>query len=250
MTVRPKAWLIIGFLLAAPVVGWSQQVSLGPDAVGLRLSLEGENFTRAVNIFLLITALSLAPAFVMMMTSFTRIVVVLSFLRQALGTQQAPSAKIITSLALFLTFFIMQPIWQEIYQESVVAFSQGEITEAEAFRRAEEPIKRFMISQTREQSLLLFMDLVALDTVSTDAEVPLQVVIPAFMVSELQTAFQMGFLIYLPFLVIDAVVATFLMSMGMMMLPPMMISLPFKLLLFIMVDGWTLIVRAVVSSFA
>jgi len=243
-------WFVIGFLLVAPVVGWSQQVSLGPDAVGLRLSLEGENFTRAVNIFLLITALSLAPAFVMMMTSFTRIVVVLGFLRQALGTQQAPSGKIITSLALFLTFFIMQPIWQEIYQESVVAFSQGEIAEAEAFRRAEEPIKRFMISQTREQSLLLFMDLVALDTVFNDAEVPLQVVIPAFMVSELQTAFQMGFLIYLPFLVIDAVVATFLMSMGMMMLPPMMISLPFKLLLFIMVDGWTLIVRAVVSSFA
>jgi len=217
--------------------------------VGLRLSLEGENFTRAVNIFLLITALSLAPAFVMMMTSFTRIVVVLGFLRQALGTQQAPSGKIITSLALFLTFFIMQPIWQEIYQESVVAFSQGEITEAEAFQRAEEPIKRFMISQTREQSLLLFMDMVGLDTVSSDSEVPLQVVIPAFMISELQTAFQMGFLIYLPFLVIDAVVATFLMSMGMMMLPPMMISLPFKLLLFIMVDGWTLIVRAVVSSF-
>lgn len=186
----------------------------------------------------------------MMMTSFTRIVIVLGFLRQAIGTQQAPSGRILAALALFLTFFIMQPVWTEIYNDSVSPFSRGEIAEGEAFSRAQVPIKQFMLSQTREQSILLFLEMSGRGTVSHESEIPMDVIVPAFMVSELQTAFQMGFLIYLPFLVIDAVIATFLMSMGMMMLPPMMISLPIKLLLFVMVDGWTLIARTVVDSFA
>jgi flagellar biosynthetic protein FliP len=227
----------------------AQTVVTGGNEVGFRLSLEGQNFTRAVNIFLLLTALSLAPSFVMMMTSFTRIVIVLAFLKQALGVQQAPSGRIVAALALFMTLFIMQPTWTSIYQQAVTPFSNGEITEAVALERAGAPLRRFMLNQTRESSLAMFMEMAGIGSVRTEEELPLRVVIPAFMVSELQTAYQMGFLIYLPFLVIDTVVATFLMSMGMMMLPPTMVSLPLKLLLFVMVDGWNLIVRGLVSSF-
>lgn len=244
---RWKTFLLI-FLLFSLAAG-AQSLNLSPDEVGLKVSLHGENFSRAVSVFLLITALSLAPAFIMMMTSFTRIVVVLSFLKKAIGTQQAPSGKIVSALALFLTFFIMEPVWIRVRTESIVPFSQNEITEEIALNRACEPLKEFMLRQTRENTLLTFMEMGNIPPVQNPQQLPMRVVIPSFMVSELQTAFQMGFLIYLPFLVIDAVVATFLMSMGMMMLPPMMVSLPFKLLLFTMVDGWRLVVRALVTSF-
>lgn len=221
----------------------------GNNDLTLNMNVSGSRFTKAVNIFLLMTVLSLVPAFVMMMTSFTRIVIVLGFLRQALGTQQAPSGKLLSGLALFLTFFIMQPVWNEIYDNSVVPFSQEQITQEVAIERAVAPIKQFMLKQTREKSLLMFMDIADQDPVQSIDELPLRVIIPSFIVSELQTAFQMGFLIFLPFLLIDAVAATFLMSMGMMMLPPMMISLPFKILLFVMADGWNLVVEALVTSF-
>jgi len=243
--------LIIIFLLFAIPHLYGSNVDIGPNEVGIKLSLEGQNFTKAVNIFILMTILSLVPAFIMMMTSFTRIVIVLGFLKKALGTQQAPSSKIITSLALFLTFFIMEPVWQQIYNNAIVPFSKKEIAEQEAMAKTVEPLKTFMLSQTREDCLGTFMGFAKLEPIKRDEKMtlPMRVVIPAFMVSELETAFKMGFLIYLPFLIIDAVVATFLMSMGMMMLPPMMISLPFKLLLFIMVDGWQIVVQALVSSF-
>jgi flagellar biosynthetic protein FliP len=228
----------------------AQQLSGTPEEVGFKINLEGQSFSKAVNILLLMTALSLAPTAIMMMTSFTRIVIVLSFLKQAMATQSSPSAKIIASLALFLTIFIMQPVWSEMYNKAVVPYSNKQISDKVAFERGVKPLKGFMLKQTRDSSLLLFMDLASMEPVESPEDLPLSVIIPAFMVSELKTAFQMGFLIYLPFVLVDIVVATTLMSMGMMMLPPMMISLPFKLLLFIMVDGWSMVIRSLVGSFS
>lgn len=225
-------------------------IQTGQDDLSINLSLEGQNFTKAVNIFLLLTFLSLLPSFIMMMTSFTRIVIVLTFLKQALGTQNAPSAKIVSGLALFLTIFIMEPVYQEVYDNAIIPYSKKEITQNVAMERGAAPIKKFMLRQTRDNDLLMFMDLAKIESVEKPEALPLKVVIPAFLISELKTAFQMGFLIYLPFLVIDMVIATLLMSMGMMMLPPAMISLPFKLLLFIMVDGWSLLTFSMVSSFS
>lgn len=229
---------------------FGQELNASPEQVNFKLSLEGGSFSKAINILLLMTALSLVPSAVMMMTSFTRIMIVLSFLKQALGAQSAPSAKVIAALALFLTLFIMQPVWVKIYHEAIVPYSEKKLDEKAALDRGVVPLKEFMLRQTRESSLLLFMDLANMEPVESPESLPMTIVIPAFMISELKTAFQMGFLIYLPFLLIDIVVSTCLMSMGMMMLPPMMISLPFKLLLFIIIDGWGLLIRSLVSSFS
>lgn len=242
-------FLGFSFLMMYSVDVAGQEMNLNPDEVSFKLSLEGGGFSKAVNILLLMTALSLAPSAVMMMTSFTRIVIVISFLKQAMSTQNAPSSRMVASLALFLTFFIMQPVWTDIYENAIVPYSKQQISENEAMDKAITPMKLFMLKQTRESSLILFMDLAEMDPVDTPEDLPFSVVMPAFMLSELKTAFQMGFLIYLPFLLIDIVVSTALMSMGMMMLPPMMISMPFKLLLFIIVDGWALVVRSLVTSF-
>jgi len=227
----------------------AQEVVANSNEVGFKLSLDGTNFSKSVNILLLMTALSLVPSIIMMMTSFTRIVIVLSFMKQAMGSNQVPSPKIIAALALFLTVFIMQPVWTTIYKEAITPYSNEEITQTVAIERGLAPLKDFMLKQTRDSSLMLFMELSKMEPVETAEELPMEVVIPAFMVSELKTAFQMGFLIYLPFLLVDIVVAMTLMSMGMMMLPPMMISMPFKLLLFIIVDGWGLTVKTLVRSF-
>jgi flagellar biosynthetic protein FliP len=239
----------VALLLAVPEVA-AQQLQADPNEVSFKLSLEGAQFTKAVNIFLLMTALSLVPAGMMLMTSFTRIVIVLSFLKQAMGTQSAPSGKIIAALALFLTIFIMQPVWMKVYDNSIKPYSEKQIDEKTAFNNGVEPFKTFMLKQTRESSLLLFMDLADMEPVDSPEDLPMSVIIPSFIISELKTAFQMGFLIYLPFLLVDIVIATTLMSMGMMMLPPTMISLPFKLLLFIIVDGWELVIRSLVASFS
>ncbi len=247
-TYRIRILLVLLFLAGIGTVA-AQQVNVTPNEVGFRLSLEGESFSKAIQVFLLVTVLSLVPSFIMMMTSFTRIVIVLSLLKQALSLQQTPSTRTIGALALFLTFFIMQPVWTTIYNDAVMPYSQKEIDQETAIINAVEPIKTFMLKQTREESLLLFMDLAEMEPVASPAELPMRIVVPAFMLSELKTAFQMGFLIYLPFLVVDIVVATILMSMGMMMLPPMMISLPFKLLLFVIIDGWSLLVKTLVVSF-
>ena len=185
-----------------------------------------------------------------MMTSFTRIVVVLSFLRQSLGTQQMPPNQLIVGLSLFLTFFVMAPTWNRINEDAVNPYLAEQITQKVAFERAEAPIREFMFSQTREKDLELFLSLGKLNKPQNRTEVPTYVLIPAFVVSELKTAFQIGFMLYLPFLVLDMVVASVLMAMGMMMLPPMMISLPFKILLFVLVDGWDLIVGGLVKSFS
>jgi flagellar biosynthesis protein FliP len=202
-----------------------------------------------VKIVMMLTVLSLAPAILIMMTSFTRIVIVLSFLRQSLGTQQMPPNQLIIGLALFLSFFVMAPTWKAVTENAVQPYLENQIDQQTALHRAEAPIREFMFSQTREKDLRLFLSLTKQEKPRTRADVPTYVLIPSFIISELKTAFQIGFMLYLPFLVLDMVVASILMAMGMMMLPPMMISLPFKLLIFVMVDGWELVVGSLIKSF-
>lgn len=209
-----------------------------------------EDFELPVQILLLLTVLSLAPAIIILMTSFTRLVVVFSILRTALGTQQSPPTQVIIGLSLFLTMFIMYPVLENINDNALQPYLDDQITQKEAFDRAVVPMKKFMIGQTREKDLLLFMDLADQAVYAQPEDVPLHVVVPAFVISELRIAFQIGFLIFLPFLVVDLLVASVLMSMGMMMLPPIMISLPLKLLLFVLTDGWYLIVESIVQGYA
>ncbi|MGA0341886.1 MAG: flagellar type III secretion system pore protein FliP, partial [bacterium] len=197
----------------------------------------------------LLTLLTLAPALLIMTTSFTRFVIVFSFLRQALGTPQTPSNQIVVGLALFLTIFVMMPVYQEINENALQPYLDNRITQEIFLERTSIPVKRFMQQYTREKDLALFMKITNLPRPRTIDDVPVWVVIPAFVLSELKTAFQIGFVIYIPFLVIDMVVASVLMAMGMMMLPPIMISLPFKLMLFVLVDGWHLLVGSMVKSF-
>lgn len=222
---------------------------------GLKLQLDSvtdqpERLSSLIHLVFVITVLSLAPAILLMMTSFIRIAVVLSLLRQALGTQQMPPNQIVIGLALFLTFFIMTPVWKDVHRQALTPYYEEKIGWEEAFRKGEEPIRAFLLRQTREKDLALF---VAISGTETPPEKPdqvsLAVLIPAFIISELKTAFQIGFMIYLPFFIIDMVVASVLLSMGMLMLPPIMMSLPFKLLLFVLVDGWNLIVGSLVRSF-
>lgn len=202
-----------------------------------------------LTLFLLISFLSLLPAVLVMFTSFTRIVVVLSFLRQAIGGQQIPPNPVIIGLSLFLTFFIMAPTVDTITANSLKPYISKEITITDAIKRAESPVKTFMLKQTREKDIALFLKLSKEGVPSNPMELPMKVVVPAFAISELRTAFEIGFLVFIPFLIIDMVVSSVLLSLGMMMLPPVMISLPFKLLLFVLVDGWNLVVGSIVRSF-
>jgi flagellar biosynthetic protein FliP len=202
-----------------------------------------------LRIVLLLTVLTLAPAILVMMTSFTRVVIVLSFLRQSLGAQQMPPNQVIVGLSLFLSLFIMAPTWTKIQDQALTPFMEERIDQKTAFAKAEAPLREFMFGQIREKDLELFLSMSKMPKPATREDVPTYVLIPSFIVSELNTAFQMGFMLYLPFLVIDMVVSSILMAMGMMMLPPMTISLPFKLLLFVLVDGWGLVVGSLVKSF-
>ncbi len=202
-----------------------------------------------LSVFFIISLLSLLPAILVMLTSFTRIVVVLSLLRQGLGAQQIPPNPVILGLSLFLTLFIMSPTINAINKDAVQPYTEKKITFTEAFQKAEPSIKKFMLKQTRQKDIALFIRLSKEKAPAQLADVPLKVLIPAFAISELKTAFEIGFLIFLPFLLIDMVVASILLSMGMMMLPPVMISLPFKLLLFVLVDGWNLIIGSIVRTF-
>lgn len=221
-------------------------------AAGLTLDLgntSAQQTGTSLQLLMLMTVLSLAPAILMMMTSFTRIIIVLSFVRNALGTQQLPPNQVMVGLALFLTLFVMTPTWTKINTNAVQPYMNNQITQAEALAKAEEPLRDFMFRQTREKDLELFVGLSKMERPKTYRDVPTHVLIPAFVISELKTAFQMGFAIFIPFIVIDMIVSSTLMSIGMMMLPPMMISLPFKLLLFVLVDGWHLVVESLVTSF-
>ena len=206
--------------------------------------------TMVLQIFILLTILSLAPALLIMLTSFTRMAIVLSVMRQAIGTQSMPPNQVIIGLALFLTFFVMTPVWQTIHQEAVTPYLNQQISQQEAFTRAAAPLRAFMFRQTREKDLAMMMEVARKSRPQGIDDVPTTVLIPSFIISELKTAFQMAFMLYVPFLIIDMVVASVLLSMGMMMLPPVMISLPFKLMLFVLADGWHLIVGSLVKGFA
>ncbi len=234
--------LLAGTALAEPLAIPSVSIGLG------KVSKPGD-VSVALQIFFLMTVLSIAPGLLIMTTSFTRIVVVLSFLRNAIGTQQAPSNQIVIGLALFLTFYIMSPVWQQINTQALQPYKAQTITQEQAIDRAVAPIRKFMLTQTREKDIALFLSLSKMPRPRNVNDIPTLTIIPAFMISELRTAFQIGFLVYIPFLVVDMVVASVLMSMGMMMLPPVMISLPFKILLFVLVDGWGLIIGSLVKSF-
>jgi len=203
----------------------------------------------SVKLLLLLTVLSLAPSILILMTSFTRIVIVLSFVRTSLATQQMPPNQVLVGLALFLTFFIMAPIFGNVYEEALDPLFKDEISLDEAYDRASVPMKEFMAKHTRQKDLALFMRYSSSEQPETVEDIPLFTLIPAFAISELKTAFQMGFMIFVPFLIIDMAVASVLMSMGMMMLPPVMISLPFKILLFVLVDGWYLITYSLLDGF-
>ncbi len=208
-----------------------------------------EQLVNSLNILLILTILVLAPSLILMMTSFVRLLVVFSFLRTALGTQQQPPNQLLVSLALILTFFIMEPIFIKSYNQGIKPYKENKIGYEEAFTKAITPFKRFMIRNTREKDLALFFRIRKLKNPKNISDVPLSVAIPAFVISELKSAFEIGFLLYLPFLVIDMVVSSVLMSMGMMMLPPAMISMPFKLLIFVLIDGWNLLIGNLIASF-
>lgn len=209
-----------------------------------------EDLSVLLKIFLLLTILSLAPAILIMLTSFTRIVIVLSLLRQAMGTHQMPPNQIIIGLSLFLTMFVMTPVWQNINKEAIQPYLDKKITQEQALQAALQPVSKFMLAQTREKDLALFVDIAGAKRPETVDDISISVLIPSFIISEMKTAFIIGFLLYIPFLVIDMVVACILLSMGMMMLPPIMVSLPFKLMLFVLADGWYLIVGSLIKSFS
>ena len=208
-----------------------------------------EEVVDSIKLLVLLTTLSFVPAILLMMTSFTRVIIVLSFIRNAIGTQQIPPNQVLIGLALFLTLFIMTPVYNDVNQQAITPYLNDEINQEQAIEKATKPVKKFLLKHIRDKDLALFVKAAKVDKPQNENELPLTVVIPAFVISELKTAFQMGFLIYIPFLVIDMVVASTLMSMGMFMLPPIMISLPFKVLLFVMVDGWHLIIKSLLESF-
>lgn len=224
-------------------------IPLPKISFGVETAQNPQDISTSLQILLLLTVLSLAPALLIMVTSFTRIIIVLAFIRNALGTQQIPPTQVLIGLALFLTFFVMAPVLGQINDNAIKPYTAEQISFDQAFERASNPIRDFMFKQTREKDLALFVHLAKLDQPRTRADVPTYVVIPSFIISELRAAFIIGFLIFIPFLVIDMVVASILMSMGMLMVPPVMISLPIKILLFVLVDGWHLVTRALVMGF-
>ncbi|OPX88570.1 flagellar type III secretion system pore protein FliP [Pelotomaculum sp. PtaB.Bin117] len=247
-----KVRLTVLLLLLALTFLLTTEAAAAPlPAVDLNIhpSDSPEQVVDSVKLLVLLTLLSLAPAFLVMMTSFTRIVIVLSLLRTALGVPTIPSNQVVIGLSLFLTVFIMAPTYQEINEGALQPYLNNQISQQEAQELAAKPLKSFMLRQTREKDLGLFVNLAKIERPEKPEDVPLYVVIPSFVISELKTAFEIGFLLFVPFLVIDMVVASILMAMGMFMLPPIMIALPFKLLLFVMVDGWSLVVKSLMESF-
>ncbi len=234
-------------ILLLPLAVWAEP---GMNALNVVTGKDGnQTYSLSLQILFFMTVLTLLPSLLLGMTSFTRIVIVLAILRQALGTGQTPSNQILVGLALFLTFFVMTPVFDKVYGEALQPYLSETITAQEAVKRATEPLRNFMVAQTRESDLNLFVEIAQVDKLESRESVPLSILMPSFITSELKTAFQIGFLIFIPFLIIDLVVASVLMSMGMMMLSPMIISLPFKLMLFVLVDGWALIVGTLATSF-
>ena len=256
-----KRLIIISILIFVILVFKTHNVYAAPDASqampipNINVSMDNagtstpQQYVQNIKLLIILTVITLLPSFIMMMTSFVRIIVVFGFLRNAVGTQQSPPNQVLIGLALFLTFFIMKPVYSDINTNAIQPFLQNKITQEEAMDKGAKPLRKFMLKQTRTSDLNLFLKLSKEEYQSGIDNLPMRVVIPAFAISEIKTAFEMGFLIYLPFLIIDMVVSSTLMSMGMFMLPPVMISLPFKILLFILVDGWDLIVKSLVMGF-
>jgi flagellar biosynthetic protein FliP len=251
--VKPFAFAIIVVALLN-VSGTESCLAIGSEqGTYLKIAMDGVetkgNTSVVLQLFFLLTILSLVPTLLILLTSFTRVAIVLSLLRQALGTNQIPPNQVIIGLSLFLTLFIMTPVWNQIHQEALQPYLDEKITQNEALTRAVAPLRTFMLKQTREKDLGLLIEIAKLARPKNPGEVPTTVLIPAFVISEIKTAFQIGFLLYVPFLIIDMVVSSVLLSMGMMMLPPIMVSLPFKLMIFVLSDGWNIIVGSLVKSF-
>lgn len=254
--------IAISILTIAVVIMISNNVYAAPTASqtmpipNINVSMDNagqstpQQYVQNIKLLIMLTVLTLLPSFIMMMTSFVRIIVVFGFLRNAMGTQQSPPNQVLIGLALFLTIYIMYPVYSNINTSAIQPYIQNKITQQQAIDAGAKPLRKFMLRQTRKKDLQLFVDEAKLNYKVTPNNAPLNVVIPAYIISELKTAFEIGFLIYIPFMIIDLVVASVLMSMGMFMLPPVMISLPFKLLLFVMVDGWYLLVKSLIISFS
>ena len=248
MSAALRMMLTLALLLAAPLALAADPLSI--PAITLSNGPDGQQeYSVSLQILLIMTALSFIPAFVILMTSFTRIIIVFSILRQALGLQQTPSNQVLTGMALFLTLFIMAPVFDRVNQDAVQPYLKEQMTAQQAIDKAQGPLKDFMLAQTRQSDLDLFMRLSKRTDIAGPDQVPLTILVPAFVTSELKTAFQIGFMIFIPFLIIDLVVASVLMAMGMMMLSPLIISLPFKIMLFVLVDGWALIMGTLAGSF-
>lgn len=252
---RAMGWLLLGFSVAImlmPLAVSAQSTPATPTAPGINVTLNGIDgegeLGVAIQIVFLMTLLTLAPSLLMLTTAFTRIIIVLGFVRNAVGVQSAPSSQIIVGIALFLTLFVMSPILDRINEDALQPYIAKEINSTEALNLASNHLKTFMLAQTRDNDIEFFLGLSGMGPTRVE-DVPMKVMIPSFIISELRTAFQMGFLIYLPFVMIDFLVATTLMSMGMMMMPPVIVSLPFKILLFVVVDGWYLVIRSLTQSF-
>lgn len=245
-------WILLLLMFLAPgVIAQEAGDLLSMDAITLSTDEEGgQIYSVSLQILLLMSALTFIPAFVMMMTSFTRIIIVFAILRQALGLQQTPSSQIMVGLAIFLSIFIMAPVFERMNETALQPYLNEELAPQQALERASIPLRGFMLAQTRETDLELFVRLARRDDLTRPEDVPFHILVPAFVTSELKTAFQIGFMIFIPFLVIDLVVASVLMAMGMMMLSPLIISLPFKIMLFVLVDGWALIIGTLAASFA
>jgi len=247
--------VVLGIGLSAVFLSPGNAIAATPTtaapliSIGIDQNPEPGKMAVVMQIFLLMTILSLAPAILIMVTSFTRIVIVLSLLRRALGTMQMPPNQVIIGLALFLTFFIMTPVWHQINESALQPYLDNRIDQQQALQNAAQPLREFMFKQTREKDLALFVDIAKVERPKDVSDIPTSVLIPSFIISEVKTAFQIGLLLYVPFLIIDMVVASVLLSMGMMMLPPIMISLPFKLMLFVLADGWNLLIGSLVKSF-
>ena len=239
---------LITLLLAFVSIVGAEAVTIPTMNFALSSPDTPEQLVSSLNVLVALTLLFLAPSMILVMTTFTRFVIVLGFLRQALGTQQVPPTQLLVMLAMVLTFFVMEPIGQQAYDDGIKPYIEEKINYEEAFEKTALPFKNFMIRNTREKDLALFFRIRKMENPATVADVPLSVIIPSFVISELKTAFEIGFLLFLPFLVIDMVVASVLMSMGMMMLPPVMISLPFKILVFVLIDGWNLLIGNLVAT--
>jgi len=249
MTKRIIILLILVAVFAGAAAAQQKALPIPKLSFEIGKAAKPEDVSVTLQILFLMTILSLAPAILILTTAFTRIIVVFHFLKQAMGTPQMPPSQILVGLALFLTFFVMAPVWSKVNEVAIQPYLNNKIQMQEAYDKGIEPLRDFMFRQTREEDLALFMNMAKVSKPQTRSEVPTYTLIPAFAISELRVGFQIGFILFIPFLIIDLVVSSVLMSMGMMMLPPVMISLPFKILLFILVDGWHLIVGSVISSF-